>query len=119
MFAHLSSSTAVTSFHLEDLSQGGRLIHLEGTLGKPKFPYKNRQRGPSTLTKCEGAVIGEGASNWYRVAVGRALKSPLWYRWADNKRKEYGPAAFGRTFDFVAMNKVPMDKETNTDQMIN
>ncbi|KAI2619291.1 hypothetical protein GGR54DRAFT_138410 [Hypoxylon sp. NC1633] len=93
MFEYLTSSdTSVRSYHLDDLHEGGRLVHFE-VPGQSKFRYRGDTMGPSTLTR-----QAEEAKEMirYRFALGRVLGSVERTRWLRRKALEFGPPRPGQ-----------------------
>jgi hypothetical protein len=104
VFQYLTSEDSpVTSYHLDDVHEGRKLVHFV-VPGPPKFPYLGRPDiGPSTLSR-EGGQVKEAIQ--YRFTRKRPLGSPQRTRWGRFKAQEFGGNC-GGPYDFVVLNKQP------------
>lgn len=82
-----SQDSPTKSYHLDDLREGGSLVHFS-VPGSSKFTYVNGRVGPSTLTRGE-CDARETVS--YRLPPGRPKGSPKLNRWRESKTRQFGP----------------------------
>lgn len=105
VFQYLTSEDSpVTSYHLDDVYEGTKLVHFE-VPGTSKFRYSGVIMGPSTLSR-EGGHVKEAIP--YRFSSRRVMGSVERNRWRRIKAQEFG-GPDGGAYDFVKLNS---DKAT-------
>ncbi|KAI1123373.1 hypothetical protein F5Y10DRAFT_251976 [Nemania abortiva] len=86
----VSADSPVTSYYLDDVYEGRRLLHFEAP-GKAKFRNIEEDMGPSTLTR-EGDEVKEAIR--YRTTFTRAIESGAYTSWWWDKSVVFGPPSF-------------------------
>lgn len=104
VFQYLTGEDSpVTSYHMDDVHEGSKLVHF-AVPGPPKFPYLGHpDMGPSTLSR-EGDEVKEAIQ--YRFTRKRPLGSPRRTRWARFHAQEFG-GNYRERYEYIMLNTQP------------